>query len=140
MSLQLGQSQLIGDGITAINLNALNDPCSLLLRQELVLLWELDDKEPSDYSQGNRDDSEEKEDWGPMLEKSHAFKYFACVLTPLPTDQTVSSVEGRHAISDNVGETGNNHGSKVEDSHSRVGLIASVPARYQVDTSREETT
>jgi hypothetical protein len=48
VSFDSSPSDLVGNSITSIPLDSLNDPSSLFLRQELVLLWEFNNNEPRD--------------------------------------------------------------------------------------------
>ena len=111
---------LIGDGITSVLVQHVDDHGSLLGRQELVLVGEVDNEEDGEDSESNSEDSQDDED-------------------PPPSVNGTSSGDLNESVGENLRQSTDEHAHEVEQGDSGLSPPSGVPGTEKVDTTREET-
>lgn len=111
---------LVGNGITSVLVQHVDDHSSLFGRQKLVLVGEVDDEEDREYSEGHSEGSEDDED-------------------PPPGVDGASSGDLNETVGEDLRQSTDEHAHEVEQGDSGLGPPSGVPGTEKVDTSGEET-
>lgn len=69
---ELGLCELVGDGVSAVPLDTCDNDVSLLVTQEPGLVWEVDNDDPAEHTDGNREQALDDEDPAPTRHASDA--------------------------------------------------------------------